>query len=273
LKNTCQRDIAVWGKGQVIVTSRNTQLPAMIGTIVTLDNLTPDESLTLYSRIGYQKDPKSLTPSEANDAKGLLAKLPPYPLDISIAAAYIAIHKLTPKDYLMALDRQPVSDLKDDAKVRYQIITLSVQKVMDSAKENTERMLILGLMDSQNIPADMLKKTTDAKGSTQAFTNDMMKPSLITMGTALGDIGTISMHRSTWEIMYAYLVNTLKLSPSHPVVRNVLRGMADYVYAAIDEEKRSVLRLLEPHGKRIAQSELLIVDERMKVTGMLGCIY
>jgi hypothetical protein len=132
------QDTNLWGKGQVILTSRNTELPNTLGTIVTLDSLTPDESLTLYSRIRYQKDPKSLTPAESTDAKQLLAKIPPFPLDISIAAAYIATHQLTPTAYLTALDKQDATDLKVDAKVRYQIITLSLQKVMDTAKNNTE---------------------------------------------------------------------------------------------------------------------------------------
>jgi hypothetical protein len=265
-------DVTIWGKGQVILTSGNTQLPSTLGAIIKLDNLSPDEALMLYSRIRYKKDSKALTAAETNDAKELLAKLPPYPLDISIAAAYIANHKLTPANYLTALDKQDAADLKDNAKVRYQIITLSVQKVMGSAKENTERMLILALMDSQNIPADMLKNTTDPKHAADVFTTDMMKHLLITMGTASGDIGTISMHRSTWEIMYAYLVNTLKLSPSHPVVRNAAQEIFKYVNTTIDDDKCNVLRLLELHGRRISESVLFTADEKMEAIGMLGCI-
>lgn len=42
------KEPAVWGKGQVIITSRNTQLLNTLGAIITLDNLNSDETLTLF---------------------------------------------------------------------------------------------------------------------------------------------------------------------------------------------------------------------------------
>lgn len=276
----------VWGKGQVILTTRNAQLKNVGEKILTLEDLTSDEALTLYSRIRYQKEPEQLTQKQTQDAQLVLNRIPLFPLDISIAANYIGNYKLSPAEYLAALDKQDSSFLevqqellKDGGvynKTRYEIITLSLKKIIESDTENLEKLLMLSMMESQDVPKEMLSNTAEGikvSGKADKFIREMMKHSLVTMGIASGDIGTISMHRSTWEIMYAYLVNTLKLSQSHPVVRNVIRGMADYVYSAIDQENRGVLRLLEPHGKRIATSELLTVDEQMKVTGMLGCVY
>jgi len=284
------RDSHVWGKGQVLITTRNAHLQNADGMsyrkILTLEELTTDEALTLYSRIRYQKEPIQLTFKEHSDAQLILKKLPPFPLDISLAAKYIGNYKLSPQEYLAALEKQEsaflevqqslLKEVGQYTKTRYEVITLSIQKIMEQEKRNLERLLVLVLMDSQNVPREMMDQIEEGefvRGKSDKFIQEMMKHSLINMGMAAGDIATVSMHRSTWEIMYTYLIQKMKLDRSHPVVRSVIRKMANYVYAVIDEEKLNILRLLDPHGRRIAESDLLTTDEQMKVMGMLGCLY
>ena len=125
----------------------------------------------------------------------------------------------------LEVQQELLKDGGDYRKTRYEIITLSLKKIIESDTENLQKLLMLSMMDSQDIPKDMLSNTSEgmkAPGKADKFIREMMKHSLVTMGMASGDIGTLSMHRSTWEIMYAYLVNSLKLSPSHPLVRKVI---------------------------------------------------
>ena len=127
--------------------------------------------------------------------------MPPFPLDISIAAKYIGNYQLPPTEYLAALDKQDASFLEvqqellkdggDYNKTRDEIITLSLKKIIESDKENLEKPLMLSMLDSQDIPKEMLSNTSKgvtASGKADKFLREMMKHSLITLGMALGDL-------------------------------------------------------------------------------------
>jgi tetratricopeptide (TPR) repeat protein len=211
-----------------------------------------------------------------------LTHLPPFPLDISIAAKYIATYNVSYKTYLTQLKEQdPIFHetqyglLKESGtytKTRYEIITLSLKRIMEQNPVFMELLLMMSMLDSQNIPKDMFSTYTASPVIADRFIHELLKSSLITSQSMIGEVPVFSIHRSTRELCYAHLVQSFRLKPQHPLVDAVTRKMADFVYDAIDNEKIPVLRLLESHGKHILDSSLLMTQSKMKIMGMVGCI-
>jgi tetratricopeptide (TPR) repeat protein len=276
------RDSHVWGKGQVLVTTRNSHILNSKESKLTLEELTPDEALTLFVRLRFKREPGTLSVKQQQETMEFLTHLPPFPLDISIAAKYIATYNVSYKTYLAQLKEQdPIFHetqyglLKESGtytKTRYEIITLSLKRIMEQNPVFTELLLMMSLLDSQDIPKDMFSAYTASPAVADRFIHELLKSSLITSQSMIGDLPVFSIHRSTRELCYAHLVQSLRLKPQHPLVDAVTRKMADFVYDAIDHSMRLMCRLLEPHGKRILQSELLTTQSKMKIMGMVGCI-
>lgn len=157
-------------------------------------------------------------------------------------------------------------------KTRYEIITLALKRVIQTNKAFAEFLLLMTMLDSQSIPKAVFSdyKTT---ALTDRFIHELKKYSIITDQSMPEGYPVFSIHRSTRELSYAYLVELLKLTPDHPMVQDLKRKVASFVYKAIDEEQRPLIRILKTHGECIMQSHLLTTSEKMKIMGMLGCIY
>ncbi len=94
------QDEVQWGKnGSIIVTTRNENI---IKTgfikdedVIYIDKLSNDEMLALFSKIIYDCEPQKLQEEDRLKAAALLQGIPPFPLDVSLAAYYIKNYMLT----------------------------------------------------------------------------------------------------------------------------------------------------------------------------------
>lgn len=94
-------DVKAWGKGAVIITTRNGTIAESTlikkSNVITVDELSVDEKLALFLKI------KEVQPTQHKELVQFLRVIPPFPLDISIAAYYLKNTNSSYADYLRQL--------------------------------------------------------------------------------------------------------------------------------------------------------------------------
>ncbi len=270
-------DPLVWGEGNVIVTTRNINIKdsfyVQSNHIVHLKELNPSETYFLLTRILYGS--RSLSQEEKKEAILFLKNIPSFPLDVSVAANYIKNTHIAYGEYLKRMRQQNfhleqealLKEVSHDIKTRYGIIALSIQHIVESNKDFTELLLMASLMDSIDIPKEMLEAHS-SKFTVDKFMHQLNKYSLITSEAFIENTSTFSIHRSIQEISLSYLKSTLKLGKSSKILADVLKTIENYMSNTLDQENISKITLLETHAQRLYNNPLL--TESMQ--GTIGVI-
>lgn len=178
-----------WGSGKVIITTTNSNI--INGSYFSHDNvvyvsrLDDSESLELFNTIlGINK----VSTRDREKTIKFLKNIPPFPLDITQAAYYIKNTDIEYDQYLKYIKSKDQSfDTAQESilgaftsytKTRSQIIKLSLKSIINSHKHSGELLLLCSLINSKNIPKDML---IAYKGdiATHNFISEMRKFSLI----------------------------------------------------------------------------------------------
>ncbi|MDO8260801.1 MAG: NB-ARC domain-containing protein, partial [Candidatus Magasanikbacteria bacterium] len=162
----------VWGQGRVLITTRNSHIKCTdiikLDNVLTMDALSDQETLTLFTRIRFQQEPLQLL-KKVREATGCFLKhIPPFPLDVSVAARYLSNQQLTYAAYLIELERQNkkfyntqevfLQETSEYSKTRYSIIALSLKHIIETDKNFTDCLVLMSLINAEHIPQDLLKQ-------------------------------------------------------------------------------------------------------------------
>jgi DNA-binding CsgD family transcriptional regulator len=103
-------DPAMWGKGKVILTTRNghVQHNMHIGYAIVLEALSQIQQVDLFMKIMNQGVNRPLTLSEKKAVHNFLDNIPPFPLDISIAAYYLKATNVSYEKYIEILKKSDI---------------------------------------------------------------------------------------------------------------------------------------------------------------------
>jgi DNA-binding CsgD family transcriptional regulator len=278
-------DPNVWGNGKIIITTNNsnTKNNSFINSFVQIGELSPQQKLDLFMKIMDEESFQRFTLDQKEKTNTFLNDVPPYPLDISIAAYYLKSTNTPYEQYLKMLkeNRKDFDIIQADVlkeasgytKTRYGIITLSIKELITIHKDFQDLLLLISLIGYQNIPKSFL---IQYKGDTitDNFIYHLKKYSLVTNESFSGAIPTISIHRKTQEIILSYLTNTLTLSSESPLLNSVATMVEDYILDAVDKEDFLRMKLLVPHGETLlTRDDLLSNATKNSLKGALGCIY
>jgi len=278
-------DPTVWGNGKVIVTTSNsnTSNNNFINSIVQIGELSNKEKLILFVKIMKDDKFQEFTSAEKEQANTFLNDVPPYPLDISIAAYYLKSTNTPYGEYLEKLkgnykefdniQADVVKEASGYTKTRYGIITLSVKELITIHKDFQDLLLLVSLIGYHNIPKSLLAQFKSATIADN-FIYHLKKYSLITNESFSNSIPTISIHKKTQETILSYLINSLKLSDNSPLLHPIITTVESYVLDAVDKEDFSKMKLLVPHGEMLLNhDDLLSEATKSSLRGSLGCIY
>lgn len=282
------QDNETWGQGKVIVTTRDSNIQNMrtIAHVVEMNELTSADKLTLFLKIlNHGTRHPSWTSSQEEETKAFLKFIPPFPLDISVAAYYVKSTRMTYEKYLKRIseykkdfiDTQEniLKGTNDYPKVRYSIITLSLDQLMELHKEFPYFLLFISLIDSQNIPRDLLENPAN-NASVDNFIFNLNKYSLITnhSSKAYSWGTTFSIHRSTQDISLAHLRGKLALKPDHSLIQRTVQNFENYVKQLMEKEELSQLRLLANHCEMLlSHPQILTKKARGTLLSVLGGMY
>jgi len=270
IKDYLPHDPSVWGKGHVLITTRNTHLQDVetikTNNIINLEELSSEETLQLFCRICFKCEPERLSFEERSQTQAFLKHIPPFPLDISTAARYLTHYKLSYEEYLSQLkvqsdefNRHQESLLKESGeytKTRYSIITLVLKRIMETNQDFNELLLLISLLDSQDIPAELLDYY-HTKHTTHQFLDELKKYSLITRENRTANFHLFSLHRSTQDICKIYLQQALQFTPEHTFIKSIVGKIETYINHIIDTDNFDGMIFFEQHVKSLLKNPLL----------------
>jgi tetratricopeptide (TPR) repeat protein/DNA-binding CsgD family transcriptional regulator len=278
-------DADLWGRGSVIVTTRDTNIQNNnhISHVIHIGELDPKEKLVLFRGIMSNGNPHQIYLSQQKQAQIFIDKLPPYPLDISTASYYIKTTNVSYEDYLRYLSEYDkdfesiqedlLSEASKYTKTRYSIIRLSLQHIIKSNSEFKELLFLISLLDSQKIPRDLLRKYKNDI-LVDNFIYHLKKHSLI-IDESFTPLGlTISIHRSTQGILLSLLKKSINEEEKKKFLLLMTKVIESYTADIMDNEDFSKMKLLTSHYEKfMSHQELLAHCTVASIGGRLGSIY
>ncbi|MBN9413613.1 MAG: tetratricopeptide repeat protein [Candidatus Paracaedimonas acanthamoebae] len=276
IQNYFPCDSRIWGEGKIIVTTRdeNIQNNNLINHVIYIDELTSIEKEQLFSSIMEINE----NDKEKDSIKAFLTHIPSLPLDISIAAYYLKATNISYEQYHenLKLYTPEFSNLQKDIlenankynKTRYEIISMSVEKLIETDKNFSELLLLISLIDSQNIPRNLIDNFKN-KDTTDKFIYNLKKYSLI---LNIENTDTFSLHRSTQEIILKHLIKVLTLKQKTAFIEKIIDVIEKYIMKIIEKEDFLKLPFLENHCLKLLSHTLLTVSMKGKLYGKVGII-
>jgi tetratricopeptide (TPR) repeat protein/DNA-binding CsgD family transcriptional regulator len=279
-------DSETWGQGKIILTTRDSNIGnnKHVNAIISIGELDPSQKLNLFTSImtsGHQ----SFTKVQIEDATKFLKEIPPFPLDVSIAAYYIKATNIPYESYLRQLlqnnrdfeivQENLLKESGDYAKTRYSIIISSLQKLINESKEFSDILLLISMLGSQNIPRDLIVKFK-SEAILDNFIYNLKKYSFVTdQSLKASPIGnSFSLHRSTQAISLVYLTKILNLDTQKQPLQSVSNALESYIDELIDKEDLLKMKLLLNHCETFLSHNLLLTEYmRGSIGSKLGSMY
>lgn len=288
IRSSLPYDELVWGAGSVIITTRDSNIynGAYLRPrhIINIQELKEDEKFSLFSEILHGEEAKDLATPQKGEVKSFLQEIPSFPLDVSAAAYYIKDTKIPYEEYLRrakdmsgAFEEAQEDLLKETInynKTRYGIITLVIDSVIKRDSNFKDLMLFISLLNSQNIPQELLKIYKEDT-VVERFIHTLRKNSLINTECSIGGTEVFSFHRSTHEIIFVYLAKTLLIEKDKMhLFFAFIKAIEAYAQTIIWEEDIPRMKILKDHLEAFLKlNNLLPVVAKGYVSSSLGSIF
>lgn len=252
-----------WGNGKVIITTRNEHITETSfikpENIIYVDELSDKEKITLFSKILYDCEPDNLSKENYTQATEFLDKMPPFPLDVSVAAYSIKNTHMTFDQYIQHIseysknyETMQVKLLKEATsynKTRYGIIASTVGKLGKINSNFKELFFFICLLDPKNIPQSLLEHYNNNK-----MVDDLiyqLRQSGLLLRESYSDVAkgnnVISIHKSTQEVGAVFFINTLSEKEKSYLIENIIRAINNFYQNCIQNKDVNAPILLLPH--------------------------
>lgn len=266
------QDSNTWGNGNIILTTQNENIKNnnSINNVILIEELNEKQKFDFFIKIMDFGERKQLTATQREEIIAFLKHIPPFPLDISVVAYYLKTIDVPYERYLEHLKHQDRNfsivqkNLLKEAgayeKTRYSIITLSLEKLMAADKNFADLLLLISILDSQNIPRDLLD-LYKGKSIVDNFIYNLKKYSLITSKPSKSSLGAaLSIHRSTHAIVLAYLTKTLDLEKNKNLLLSLGSIFENYVANILEKEGLEDAAFLNKHCEKFLSHKDLLTE-------------
>lgn len=280
-------DPRAWGKGKVLVITRDNNIGNnnRIDHTIQIGELTPEEKLFLFTNIMNNGNLNQFNGSQTEQKTEFLHNIPPFPLDVSIAAYYLKATNVPYEKYLEHLkehhkefatvQENVLKEATDYAKTRYGIITLSLKNLMATHTDFRELLLFISLLDNDNIPRDLLN-VYKSDVIIENFIYNLKKYSFVTNESPPSSYlpSTFSIHKSTQEIILDYLIKMLKIEKDNQLLNLISNTLEKYINNVITDEDLARMKLLVSHCENILKKNYLLNNSiKVSITSKLGYIH
>ncbi|HUX79460.1 MAG TPA: tetratricopeptide repeat protein, partial [Alphaproteobacteria bacterium] len=281
------QDVNIWGQGKIIITTRDSNIEnnSYVCYALQIGQLSQNQKLHLFMKIMNHGKNRDWTQVQQEEANAFLKKIPPFPLDVSVAAYYLKATNGSYEQYVGYLGQHDkdfetiqenvLKETSDYTKTRYNIISLSLKQLIDIHKDFESLLLLMCLLDSQNIPKDLLSSYKTEVGADN-FIYHLKKLSLITCENSFvkKSILTLSIHRSTQKISLQYLIRHLKLDKNSNLMKSISDTLEKYAAKVIEKEDYSQMKVLANHYKVLLEQDRLLTEVmKANVSAVLGELY
>jgi tetratricopeptide (TPR) repeat protein len=237
--------------------------------------------LKLFCDIAYETDFHKLDQNLQSKIKKFLDKIPKMPLDVCAAAYYLKNTKISLDDYekIMQTSYRDLNEVQcalleenvNYSKTRYSILSSIFNKILQDNQKFRPLLLLLGMLDSHNIPKSLLKSFLDSI-TVDKFIYCLRKNSLIS-----DDKDSFSIHRSSQSVCLDYVLNILTKSEKEQLVAQLVSILSPYEY--LDKNYDNIVRFI-PHLKsflgkidRLSLKESFTQLCKIKILITVGNIY
>lgn len=268
IQNYFPQDRETWGRGRIILTTRdsNIQNNKRVNSVIKIGELNSNQKLALFSKIMWQGNINCFPSSQIEALNAFLEKLPPFPLDISVAAYYLKATNISYSKYLEKIDRNDENFiniqeniLKDSGnyiKTRHSIITLSLQELINIHKDFKDILLFISLLDSQDIPRELLEMYK-SEAVVDNFLYNLKKYSFVINEEVSSLSGpTFSIHRSAQKISLAYLIKPLAIEKNKQPLQNITKVLENYITEVIEKRNYEGMDSLVTHCQMLLTHNL-----------------
>ncbi len=281
------QDAETWGRGKIILTTQNSNIQnsKYVDGIIQIGELNPEQKLILFMEIMTNGDPQLFTATQRKETAQFLEKIPPYPLDISIAAYYLKTANISFDAYLDKLNENSkyftyvqekiLKGTGDYTKTRYGIIALTLKQLMEINSDFGDLLLFMSLLSSRPIPRDLLDSYKNSV-LVDDFICSLKKYSLVTdQKPPPSSVGqSFSMHPSTQDVSLLYLTKALNLHKNKQLLQTISATLENYAADAIDNDDLERVKLLIAHCEWfLKHPQLLDKKEKEAIGGELGGLY
>ncbi len=273
-----------WGHGKVIITTRNHNIATHkdVDYVINLPELTQKQKVELFLKIN-QSNLSTLQPEKNSDLESFMDFIPPFPLDVSIAAYYLRATNTSFENYEKSLhknsstfDKLQQSLIQENdtyAKTRYNIITGSLISISKIHEQFLGLMFFISSIDSQNIPRNLLEEYASSE-VVDIFIYNLNKYSLITDQFSSPVGHAFSIHRSTKEIMYSWLIQNLPQQNQQMFLHEVATILKSALNQELDEENNVTAEFLAHHCESLLkQNPSLNTKAATAIRTVLGIAY
>lgn len=279
IKESFPFDDKAWGHGNVIITTRNENIK--MGMPINIDALNESEMIELFQKTSHHAI-SACDKKELHNQLAFLKELPPYPLDISIAGKYLNDSKSSYKEYLVNVRvktnqkeyREILADSSNYTQTRYDIIDMSLTRLIKENPLYTDLLLLLSRVDSQNIPIKLCEQLTD-KRTTQQFIRQMKEASLLTIAKPSRSFDpVICLHRSIQTCITAWLKNSFMINPYslNKFYNQLILRFEAQIHEGISSERYEDLHTLLPHLGCLVMCKDIPYPTIRILQGAYGCL-
>ena len=278
----------MWGKGNVMITTRNSNISnapnIKVDQVIELGELTEDEALTLFCKILYNHEPSRLSSLEQERIKKCLKIIPFFPLDLCTAAYYIKYTGISLEEYIARINKPSLefgklqeNILKEAScysKTRSKIISFTIEQIININKEFKDLLLLISLLDSQDIPRELLEKFK-SKNIIDSFIHTLKKYSLITSESSLSSSNlSFSLHRDIHNVILTHTTNAFNNENNKPIIDKIKITIKNYIGNQIDKENLLKMQEVVKHYEKFASNVTTWENGEDNLVGInLGCIY
>ena len=132
-------------------------------------------------------------------------------------------------------------------KNRYGIITLSLKHIIDQHPDFADLLLFISLMDSQEIPRDLLD-LYKGKIVVDNFLHNLQRYSMIIgKDSKYKSNSLISLHHSTQTIILNYLIKVLHLEKNPRLMESIAKVFEEYIERVLESADEVQLKHFFPH--------------------------
>ena len=277
-------DEIIWGNGKIIITTNNVNIAhsnyITDENIIYIKGLNDSEKIRLFTNITskHADVPKALQLEYVN----CLKNIPPFPLDVSIAAHYIKEtqipcnkylqYNIVPQEKFLFAQKNILKDIGEYTKTRYDIITLSIERIIETLPDFRDLLFFISMIDFQNIPKDLLSTYKD-EVTVDSFLHELKRFSL-TAQNRVNSIPTFSIHRSTQDIMLAYFLHSSQSIKNSEQLQNIVSVLENYMTKELEHYDLKTIQLLIPHIETFLNRDSLFSEfDKANLHNKLGVCY
>jgi tetratricopeptide (TPR) repeat protein/DNA-binding CsgD family transcriptional regulator len=277
-------DEAVWGEGKILITTSNTNIihSSYISdeNVIHIPELNAEEKFKLFVSIIGQN--QKITDILKTEYKQCLKNIPPFPLDVSIAAHYVKETQVTCSKYLKYTDpvaqkkflstqKNLLRDIGNYSKTRYDIITLPVDHIVKISSDFRDLLFFVSLLDGNNIPKELLSNYKDDV-VVDSFLYELKNFSITTQETEKSAL-TFSIHSSTQDIISSYFSYNFSDAKIYLQLPKMVIALETYMTSIIKVKDLSKIRLVVPHIEKFLSHNICTDLDKAKLNNKLGGCY